>query len=196
MNGLIIGEDGLARPPWAMANDMLQKYYDTEWGLPVRDDDDMFERLVLEGFQAGLSWSTILAKRENFRRAFDGFAIDTVAKYTDEDVVRLTKDASIVRNRLKILAAINNAQAAQELRSEGGLAHFIWSFQPEETPAPQSMDDVATTSAESVALAKALKSRGFSFVGPTTMFALMEAVGVIDTHVVGSHRRGSSGVWP
>lgn len=193
--GLTRGEDDLARPAWANANDMMRTYYDTEWGMPIRGDDEMFERLVLEGFQAGLSWSTILAKRDNFRRAFDGFVIDTVAAYSEEDVDRLVQDASIVRNRRKIEAAIDNARAAVRLREKGGLAVFIWSFQPEETPAPETIDDVPSVSEESKALAKALKKEGFKFVGPTTMFALMEAVGIVDTHLVGSHRRGSSGVW-
>lgn len=195
-SGLIVGEDGLARPPWAAVDPLLQRYYDTEWGMPVRDERGMFERLVLESFQSGLSWATILRKREAFRAAFDHFDPDAVAAYTGDDVQRLLADAGIVRNRAKILATINNAAATIKLRDECGLAEFIWSFRPAETPAPRTLAEIPTISDASVALSKALRSRGFSFVGPTTMHALMEATGIIDTHLVGSHRRGSSGVWP
>ncbi|WP_433875935.1 DNA-3-methyladenine glycosylase I [Sinomonas atrocyanea] len=193
---LITGEDGLARPSWASSDALMQQYYDTEWGLPVRDEQGMYERICLEGFQAGLSWATILRKRPAFREAFADFDPDTVARFTDDDVERLMLNEGIVRNRAKIKAAVTNARATIALRDEGGLAEFVWSFQPSETPAPVTYADVPSTSPESVALSKALRRRGFSFVGPTTMFALMEAVGIIDTHLVGSHRRGSSGVWP
>lgn len=192
---LVVGEDGLARPKWAAVDPMLRDYYDTEWGMPVRDEQGMFERLSLEAFQAGLSWATILRKREAFREVFCGFDPEKVAAFTDEDVERLMQDARIVRNRRKIEATIANAKAVIALRAEGGLAEFVWSFQPAETPAPETFAELASTSEESVALAKALRKRGFSFVGPTTMYALMEAVGIIDTHLVGSHRRGTSGVW-
>ncbi|ANN74066.1 DNA-3-methyladenine glycosylase I [Bordetella bronchialis] len=195
-SGLIVGADGLARPPWAAVDPLLQAYYDTEWGMPVRDERGMFERLVLEGFQSGLSWATILRKREAFRAAFHRFDPDTVAAYTDADVQRLLADAGIVRNRAKILATINNAAATIRLREQGGLAEFIWSFQPEETPAPRTLAEIPTVSEASIALSKALRQLGFAFVGPTTMHALMEATGIIDTHLVGSHRRGSSGIWP
>ncbi len=164
--------------------------------MPVRDERGMFERLSLEAFQSGLSWATILRKRENFRKAFDQFEPDTVAAYGEGDRERLLADAGIVRNTRKVDATIANARATVALRDEGGLAELIWSFQPGETPRPESLAEVPTASSESQALAKALKARGFRFVGPTTMFALMEAVGIIDTHLVGSHRRGSSGVWP
>ncbi|OZI20770.1 3-methyladenine DNA glycosylase [Bordetella genomosp. 9] len=194
-SGLIVGADGLARPPWAAVDPLLQAYYDTEWGMPVRDERGMFERLVLEGFQSGLSWATILRKREAFRAAFHGFDPDTVATYTDDDVQRLMADAGIVRNRAKILATINNAAATLRLREDGGLADFIWSFQPVETPAPRTLAEIPTISAASIALSKALRARGFGFVGPTTMHALMEATGMIDTHLLGSHRRGCSGIW-
>ncbi len=192
---LVVGKDGLARPKWAAVDPMLRDYYDTEWGMPVRDEQGMFERLSLEAFQAGLSWATILRKREAFREVFCGFEPEKVAAFTDEDVERLMQDARIVRNRRKIEATIANAKAVIALRAEGGLAEFVWSFQPAETPAPETFAELASTSEESVALAKALRKRGFSFVGPTTMYALMEAVGIIDTHLVGSHRRGTSGVW-
>lgn len=192
---LVVGEDGLARPVWAASDPLLQEYYDTEWGMPVRDEQGLFERLSLEAFQSGLSWATILRKRPGFRAAFDGFDPDRVAAYDDADVERLMADPGIVRNRRKIDATITNARATVELRADGGLAELVWSFRPAETPAPSTYADVPTTSPESVALSKELKRRGFTFVGPTTMFALMEAVGIVDTHLVGSHRRGASGVW-
>ncbi len=192
---LVIGEDGLARPTWG-ATEPLKSYYDTEWGLPIRDERGLFERLSLEAFQSGLSWVTILRKRESFRAAFADFDPDTVAAFGDDDVERLMNDAGIVRNRAKVDATIANAAATVALRDEGGLADFVWSFQPAETPVPVRYADVPTSSPESVALAKALRKKGFRFVGPTTMFALMEAVGIVDTHLLGSHRRGSSGVWP
>jgi DNA-3-methyladenine glycosylase I len=191
----VIGEDGLARPQWAAADPLLREYYDTEWGMPVRDEQGLFERISLEAFQSGLSWATILRKRPAFRAAFDGFDPDVVAGYDERDVERLMGDAGIVRNRRKIEATLVNARATVALRDEGGLVELVWSFRPEQTPAPASYAEVPTTSPESVALSKALRARGFTFVGPTTMFALMEAVGIVDTHLVGSHRRGSSGVW-
>ncbi|WP_378146006.1 DNA-3-methyladenine glycosylase I [Cnuibacter sp. UC19_7] len=193
---LVVGDDGLTRPAWAAVDPLLREYYDTEWGMPVRDERGVFERLSLEAFQSGLSWATILRKRPAFRAAFDGFDPDTVAGYDDADIARLMGDAGIVRNRAKILATLTNARATVALRERGGLADFVWSFQPVVTPAPVSFDEIPTTSAESKALAKALRAEGFVFVGPTTMFALMEAIGIVDTHLLGSHRRGTSGVWP
>jgi DNA-3-methyladenine glycosylase I len=192
---LVVGEDGLARPTWAASDPLLRVYYDTEWGLPVRDERGLFERLSLEAFQSGLAWVTILRKRPAFRSAFADFDPDVVAGFDETDVARLMADAGIVRNRRKIDATIGNARATVELRSDGGLAELVWSFRPERTPAPATYADVPTRSAESEALAKELRRRGFAFVGPTTMFALMEAVGVVDTHLLGSHRRGTSGVW-
>ena len=191
----MIGEDGLARPSWAASDPLLQAYYDTEWGMPVRDERGLFERLSLEAFQSGLSWATILRKRPAFRAAFDGFDPDVVSGYDERDVERLMADAGIVRNRRKIDATITNARATVALRADGGLADLVWSFRPAATPAPSTYAEVPTTSPESVALSKELKRRGFTFVGPTTMFALMEAVGIVDTHLVDSHRRGTSGVW-
>jgi DNA-3-methyladenine glycosylase I len=195
-DGTIIGDDGLARPPWASVDPLLREYYDTEWGLPVRDEQGLYERISLEGFQAGLSWATILRKRPAFRSAFRGFHPDTVAAFTEADVERLMQDAGIVRNRLKIRAAITNARATVSLREQGGLVDFVWQFQPAATPQPATHTEIPTQSPESVALSKALRKQGFSFVGPTTMFALMEAIGMVDTHLTASHRRGSSGVWP
>lgn len=193
---VVVGDDGLARPRWAAVDPLLREYYDTEWGMPVRDERGLFERLSLEAFQSGLSWATILRKRPAFREAFVDFDPDVVAAFGAEDVERLMGDAGIVRNARKIDATIANARATVALREDGGLPELLWSFRPEATPEPVRFSDVPTTSAESVALAKELRRRGFSFVGPTTMFALMEAVGIVDTHLVGSHRRGSSGVWP
>ncbi|MFZ6992496.1 DNA-3-methyladenine glycosylase I [Curtobacterium sp. RRHDQ66] len=174
---------------------MLRDYYDTEWGMPVRDERGVFERLSLEAFQSGLSWRTILAKRPAFRAAFRDFDADVVAGFGEADVARLMADAGIVRNRAKILATITNANATVALRDDGGLADFVWSFRPDRTPEPVTYADVPTKSDESLALSKALRKRGFAFVGPTTMYALMEALGIVDTHLVGSHRRGTSGVW-
>lgn len=194
-NDLVLGTDGLTRPPWAATNQLLQDYYDTEWGMPVTDEQGLFERLSLECFQSGLSWATILAKREYFRDAFAGFDPHTVALFGEPDYDRLMNDARIVRNKLKIRATIANAQAVLALRDEGGLANLIWSFKPDSTPKPQTLAEIPTQSVESKELAKALQKRGFKFVGPTTMYALMEAVGIVDTHLLGSHRRGSSGIW-
>lgn len=192
---VVAGEDGLIRPRWAATDPMLRDYYDNEWGMPIRDEQGLFERISLEAFQSGLSWAIILRKRPAFRTAFDGFDPDVVADYTDADVERLLGDAGIVRNRLKILATINNAKATVALREEGGLVEFVWSFKPDRTPEPKTLADVPAKTPESLALSKALRKKGFTFVGPTTMYALMEAVGIVDTHLVDSHRRGTSGVW-
>ncbi|NLI84957.1 MAG: DNA-3-methyladenine glycosylase I [Propionibacterium sp.] len=192
---LIVGDDGRARPSWAVSRPMYLEYYDTEWGVPVRDERGLFERLSLEVFQCGLSWSTILNKRERFREVFHDFVPDTVAAFSEADVERLMGDAGIVRNRRKIEATISNAQATIALRDDGGLPLLIWSHLPEVTPAPATMADIRAVSAESVALSKALKKRGFRFVGPTTMYALTQAIGMEDDHPVGSWRRGSSGVF-
>lgn len=191
----MVGEDGLARPRWAAHDPLLRDYYDREWGMPVTDERGVFERLSLEGFQSGLSWATILRKREAFRSAFADFDPEAVAAFDERDVERLLADPGIIRHRGKITATIGNAAATLALRSEGGLESLVWSFKPERTPAPHAQAEVPTSSTESRALAAELRRRGFRFVGPTTVFALMEAIGIVDTHVVGSHRRGSSGVW-
>jgi len=197
VSGVVVGGDGLARPTWASVDPMLRDYYDTEWGMPVRDERGVFERLSLEAFQSGLSWATILRKRPAFREAFAGFSPDTVAGFGEGDIERLMADAGIVRNRAKVLATIQNARATLALREDpdGDLAAYVWSFRPERTPRPRTHADVPTTSPESLALSKGLKRKGFTFVGPTTMFALMEAIGIVDTHLVDSHRRGTSGIW-
>jgi DNA-3-methyladenine glycosylase I len=188
---LVVGADGLARPHWAAEDPLLREYYDSEWGFPVRDERGIFERISLEAFQSGLSWTTVLRKRPAFRAAFEEFDPDRVAAYTDADAERLLTDAGIIRNRAKIRATITNAQATVRLREEGGLVALVWSFQPETMPAPRTYADMPTTSAESIALSKTLHRHGFVFVGPTTMFALMGAIGVVNMHLVGSHRRPS-----
>ena len=193
MAGPVIGDDGIARCPWAVGEN--RPYHDDEWGRPVHGEAAVFERLTLEAFQSGLSWLIILRKRPAFREAFSGFDVDAVAAYDDARLATLMEDAGIVRNRQKIEAARTNARAAVALRERGGLEEFVWSFRPEATPAPETTEQLPTTSPESLALSKALKKAGFTFVGPTTMHALMEAIGIIDTHLVGCHRRGVSGVW-
>ncbi|MGH3374969.1 MAG: DNA-3-methyladenine glycosylase I [Actinoallomurus sp.] len=194
--GVIVGDDGLARPAWAATDPLLRDYYDTEWGMPVTDDQGVYERISLEAFQAGLSWATILRKRPTFRAAFDGFDPETVAAYAEKDIERLIADTGIVRNRQKIEAAITNARATIMLRDDMGISELVWSFKPADTPRPRIFAEIPTSSAESIALSKELRRRGFVFVGPTTMYALMEAIGIVDTHLLDSHRRGSSGIWP
>jgi DNA-3-methyladenine glycosylase I len=190
MDGAVVGEDGVARCPWAGGPGTMRDYHDTEWGVPVRGERGLFERMSLEGFQAGLSWSTILNKRDRFREVFHDFDVDRVAAMTDADVERLLTDIGIVRNRAKIEATRKNAAATVALRADGGLEKFIEEFRPESDPEPRVPAELPTTSPESVALSKALRKRGFGFVGPTTMYALMEATGLVDAHFVGCHRRG------
>jgi DNA-3-methyladenine glycosylase I len=187
---LVIGADGLARCGWGASTPDYAAYHDEEWGRPLDGDDALFERLTLEAFQSGLSWLTILRKRESFRAAFDRFHLETVAGYDETDVLRLLGDAGIVRNRSKIEAAIANARAALDLPA--GLAELLWSFAPPTTPGragPQSFAEVPAHTPESTALAKTLKQRGFRFVGPTTAYALMQATGMVDDHLVGCHAR-------
>jgi DNA-3-methyladenine glycosylase I len=189
----VVGPDGVARCPWGAGDPVNLAYHDTEWGLRVSGESAHLERLTLEAFQSGLSWRTILLKRDNFRAAFAGFDADTVAAYGPPDVDRLMADAGIVRNRRKVDAAIANARATVALRDQGGLEAFVWSFRPEPGPAPRTTADVPTTSPESLALSKALKKAGFAHVGPTTMYALMEAIGLVDDHLEDCHRRGCAG---
>jgi DNA-3-methyladenine glycosylase I len=179
---VVIGDDGLARCAWGGSTPDYAVYHDTEWGRPVRDDDGLYERLTLEAFQSGLSWITILRKRPAFRAAFAGFEIAKVAEFGEADVERLLTDAGIVRNRAKIEAAIANARAAAELPE--GIAALLWSFAPTARAArPASFAEVPAVTEESKALAKALKRRGFRFVGPTTAYALMQATGMVDDHL-------------
>ena len=175
------GPDGRPRCPWAVSTPEYVRYHDEEWGRPVRGDDALFERLCLEAFQSGLSWLTILRKREAFRAAFAGFSIERVAAFGDRDVERLMGDAGIVRNRAKIEAAIANARAAAAL--EGGLTELVWEHAPPPRPAPRTLADVPATTDESRALARALKARGFRFVGPTTAYAAMQACGLVNDHL-------------
>jgi DNA-3-methyladenine glycosylase I len=182
MSTTIIGPDGKPRCRWCGAAPEFLNYHDTEWGFPVVDDHRLFEKLSLEGFQSGLSWRTILNKRENFRAAFHDFDFDRIARFTSRDVARLLKDEGIVRHRGKIEAVINNAKRTKELvRQEGSLAAFIWRYAPKERrlAKPQTV----STSAESLALSKDLKKRGWAFVGPTTVYAFMQAMGLINDHV-------------
>lgn len=184
MSVTIIGPDGRARCRWSGGAPEFLGYHDTEWGFPVADDRRLFEKLCLEGFQSGLSWRTILAKRENFRAAFHGFDLEKVARFTERDVERLLQDAGIVRHRGKIEAAINNAKRACELVDrEGSLAAFLWRYEPE--PAHLAPPQTASTSPQSVALSRDLKKRGWTFVGPTTVYAFMQAMGLINDHAEG-----------
>ncbi|MEV5711356.1 DNA-3-methyladenine glycosylase I [Actinoallomurus sp. NPDC052274] len=185
----VIGPDGLARCPWGVSAPDYIAYHDDEWGRPVRDDHGLYERLCLEAFQSGLSWLTILRKREGFRRAFDGFDPEKVAAYGPADVERLLADAAIVRNRRKIDATIANARAALDLPD--GLAALVWAHADPAAPAPKTSGDVPATTPGSTALAKKLKKHGFRHVGPTTVYALMQACGLVDDHLVDCHRRGA-----
>ncbi|HWE09228.1 MAG TPA: DNA-3-methyladenine glycosylase I [Solirubrobacteraceae bacterium] len=191
-DGVVVGDDGVARCWWAGSAPEYRAYHDTEWGFPVDDDVRLFEKLSLEGFQAGLSWLTILRKREAFRAAFAGFAFSEVAEFSERDVERLLGDAGIVRHRGKIEAVINNARQAVELVvTEGSLAHYLWSFEP--PPRTGSLDRAglaavnATT--ESRALAASLKRAGWRFVGPTTVYAFMQAMGLVNDHLGGCDAR-------
>lgn len=185
-----MSDDGVPRCSWAGEPGLLRDYHDTEWGLPVDDERGLFERISLEGFQAGLSWLVVLRKRERFREVFHGFEVDAVAAMDQVDVERLLADPGIVRNRAKVEATIGNAAATQRLRDAEGLVELVRSFAPSSDPSPRTPQEVPTVSPESTALSKELKRRGFAFVGPTTVHALMEATGLVDTHLVGCHRRG------
>ncbi|MEV6324817.1 DNA-3-methyladenine glycosylase I [Nocardia sp. NPDC051787] len=186
-------DDGLVRCAWPLETQLYRDYHDYEWGKPLHGNDALFERLCLEAFQSGLSWLTILRKRPAFRSAFAGFSIERVAEFGDADVARLMTDAGIVRNRLKIEAAIANARVARRL--DIGLDQLLWSFAPPQRPRPRTGADVPATTPESVAMAKELKRRGFRFVGPTTAYALMQATGMVDDHLadcwVGSEVSGT-----
>ena len=184
MTALIDGPDGHPRCRWCAAAPEFLAYHDTEWGYPVADDQRLFEKICLEGFQSGLSWRTILAKRENFRAAFQGFDFDKIARFTERDVERLLQDPGIVRHRGKIEAVIHNAARAQELVAlHGSLASFFWRHEPDagQLGEPQT----ASTSETSIALSKALKKLGWKFVGPTTVYAFMQAMGLINDHAQG-----------
>jgi DNA-3-methyladenine glycosylase I len=181
---LLPGPDGVARCWWATGTADYVVYHDEEWGRPVRDDRGLYERLTLEAFQSGLSWLTVLRKREGFRRAFAGFDPPTVAAFEEADVQRLLADASIIRHRGKVEAAIHNARAVAAL-APGELTELVWSHAPAPRPRPRTRDEVPATTPESAALAKALKAAGLRFVGPTTAYALMQACGLVDDHAEG-----------
>ena len=192
MSTTITGPDGKPRCGWSASAPEFLSYHDTEWGFPVSDDHRLFEKLSLEGFQSGLSWRTILAKRENFRAAFRGFDFDKVARFTERDVERLLKDEGIVRHRGKIEAVINNARRAQEMvKREGSLAAFIWRYEPGSVKTAKGQP--VSISAESVALSKELKKLGWKFVGPTTVYAFMQAMGLVNDHVEGCVIRAKVG---
>ncbi len=179
--GVVLGDDGLRRCPWGLSTPDYVTYHDEEWGRPVRDDDALFERLTLEAFQSGLSWLTILRKRENFRRAFADFDIATVARFGASDRARLLDDSGIVRNRAKVDAALANAKAALALPEP--LSTLMWRHAPGAAPAPQTTADIPAQTAGSQALARDLKANGFVFVGPVTAYALMQAVGMVNDHL-------------
>lgn len=187
------GADGRPRCPWGLSAPDYVAYHDTEWGRPVHGDDALYERLCLEAFQSGLSWLTILRRREGFRAAFAGFRIEAVAAFTEADEARLLADAGIIRNRAKIRATIANAQVAAEW-GEGELDALIWSYAPDaaDRAVPRTVTDIPAITPESTALSKALKKRGFRFVGPTTAYALMQACGLVDDHLADCWARGAA----
>jgi DNA-3-methyladenine glycosylase I len=182
VSGAVVGEDGRLRCPWALSTPDYVSYHDEEWGRQLSDDDAMFERLALEGFQSGLSWLIVLRKRPAFRAAFAGFSLEKVAGFGEDDVDRLVGDRGIVRNRAKIQATIRNARIALDL--PGGLLHFVAGYAPRGTrPAPKQLSDLRATSEESTALAADLRGRGMRFVGPTTTYSLMQATGLVNDHL-------------
>jgi DNA-3-methyladenine glycosylase I len=193
-----IGADGRRKCGWCLGTTVYEAYHDDEWGVPIRDDRDLFAKLMLDGFQAGLSWSTILYKRDNFDRAFDGWDPEKIAAYTQDDIDRLLADPGIVRNKLKVNGAVKNARAYLRLvEEEGSFSDYLWSFVGGDTIVmrPTGLDDFRATSPESDAMSKALQKRGFTFVGSTIVYAFMQAVGMIDDHIAGCWRTGpESGV--
>jgi len=200
-SGLFTAEDGRPRCFWCAASPAYRAYHDSEWGFPVGDDRRLFEKLCLEGFQSGLSWLTILNKREAFRKAFAGFDAKLIARFGERDVARLLGDAGIVRHRGKIESTINNARRVLELREEfGSLAAYAWRFEPRPGSRPKRMTLAALkklgSSAESAAMSKDLKKRGWSFVGPTTVYAFMQAMGLVNDHIEGCHVRALAAEAP
>jgi DNA-3-methyladenine glycosylase I len=188
---LVEGADGLVRCAWVGTDAEYARYHDEEWGVPLHGDRPLFEKISLEGFQAGLSWITILRRRPGFREAFDGFEFDAIADYTDDDVERLMADTRIIRNRAKVLATISNARLTRDLVADdpGALDRLVWSYAPEAgPPRPVAWEDVPAVTPESDALSTALRRRGYRFVGPTTMYALMQSAGMVDDHLAGCWR--------
>ncbi len=191
-NGPVAGPDGLLRCPWGLSAPEYLAYHDEEWGRPVRGDTVIFERLCLEGFQSGLSWLTILRKRENFRAAFAGFHTEEVAAFGDEDVARLMADPGIVRNRAKINAVISNARAARKLAPDG-LTELVWHYAGDSSPAPRTLADVPSATPASKALSAELRRRGFTFTGPVTAYATMQACGIVNDHLAACFCRDQPG---
>ena len=194
--GLVTGDDGVTRCRWGAGDDLYRSYHDEEWGRPFAGEDALFELMMLEAFQSGLSWLTILRKRDHFRAAFDGFSIAKIARYGDKDVARLLVDAGIVRNRAKVLATINNARRYEELAAEfGSLGAYVWSFEPEPKTRPKKLDwKTLTTMAktpESTAMSKDLKKRGWAFLGPTTVYSFMQSAGIVNDHIEGCDHRNA-----
>ncbi|SEE62844.1 DNA-3-methyladenine glycosylase I [Ruania alba] len=187
MDSLITGTDGRTRCGWVGSDAEYERYHDEEWGFPLHGDRALFEKMALEGFQAGLSWITILRKRPRFREVFAGFDPGDVARFGEDDIERLMGDAGIIRNRAKIVATIENARLVQEM-AEDDLDTLMWSFAPEAAARPRSFDDVPAVTAESTAMSQTLRKRGFRFVGPTTMYALMQSAGMVDDHMAGCWR--------
>jgi DNA-3-methyladenine glycosylase I len=190
--GPVVGDDGLARCPWGDSDPVMRAYHDEEWGRPVEGESAYLERLTLEAFQSGLSWRTILMKRPAFRTAFHDFDADRIAAFDDTDVARLMDDVGLVRNRMKVNAAVTNARATVALRGSGGLVALVEGHRPDTWTPPADTDGLLSRTPESLALSKALKKAGFAFVGPTTMHALMEAIGLVDDHLVGCHVSGGT----
>lgn len=185
-SGLTVAADGRRRCWWPGTDPLYLAYHDGEWGRPSASDRRLFEKLCLEGFQAGLSWLTILRKRENFRHAFAGFDVEAMARFGEADIDRLMGDAGIIRHRGKIAAAINNARRALDLREEAGsLAAFVWRYEPQGRPAPADRAAIPATTPESLALSKELRRRGWGFVGPTTVYSFMQAMGLVNDHLEG-----------
>mgnify|MGYP002738597806 FL=1 len=195
-SGVVRGSDGRVRPAWVGKDPLLEDYYDNEWGRVVTDGKDLFELQSLLVFQAGLRWKSVLLRRPRLRAACQGFSVGYLSLLEEEDIDRLMQDDRMIRNRQKIAAVVGNAKAVRNLEGyPGGLAELVWSFQPERTPCPVYVEDIPASIPESVALAKELKSRGFSFVGPKNCFALMQAAGVVDTNPLDSENRGLTGLW-
>lgn len=194
---LVIGDDGRARCGWAGTDPEYRRYHDDEWGVPLHGDSPLFEKLSLEGFQAGLSWITILRRREAFRTAFAGFDIEAVSELDLDDVERLMIDTSIIRNRAKILATISNARITRALVESraGAFDELMWSFRPPSRSRPSTLDNLPAVTNESTALSTRLRGMGFMFVGPTTMYALMQSTGMVDDHLAGCWRADDVSVW-
>ena len=185
MSDLVVGDDGNARCRWGATDDRYRDYHDTEWGRPVTDERGLYERLCLECLQSGLSWALILRKRDELRQAFADFDPDAVAAFRSKTIERLLQDPRVIRNRRKLEAIVQNARATVELRADKPLPELVWSFRPPPSPAPRSHQDMPPFSDESKQLAKELKRRGFAFVGPTTLYSTMQAVGVVNDHLAG-----------